>query len=1029
MATLVSASATTSDSYKKLRQSLQDMFMLDKAELDFGIYRVMNQRRADIQQFLDHDLLPQVRQALTEHLGTDTQALQQELDRTIEQVLQLGFEPDATPKVQELRARLGQASDVVALENEVFSLLTTFFRRYYNQGDFVSQRRYKRDVYAIPYEGEEVKLHWANHDQYYIKTAEHLKHYQFRLGTRTVVFELVEAQLEQGNNKTQGERVRRFVLHEAEPVLTEGNTLRLRFRYELVEKGVSQEALLQAAVDGLKPLIPADFAALLAPAGADVKAPTLLEKYLRDYTARNTFDYFIHKDLRGFLLRELDFFLKSEVLLLDDLLAGQQPTGQELQQRMGRARAVRRIGEQIIGFLAQLEEFQKRLWLKKKMVVETHYCFTLDRVPEALYSTIASNKRQLAEWKRLFAVDDIKADSVTVGFQEEALPLEFLKQNPYLLVDTAFFDEDFKLDLLGSIENLDEELDGLLISSENFQALNLLQARYKEHIDCIYIDPPYNTDAGPIMYKNGYKSSSWTALMDNRLQMARPLLTEKGVLAAAIDDAQQRELSFLLSMNFDGNQLGTFCVRSNPSGRPTEAGYAVSHEYVIFAGNTPRSSISRMPPTPAQMARFKIRDDKGLFEWRNLRRDGSDSDRDSRRTMYYPIYISEATIRVPKMDWDDKSESWIVKENPKDYEQVIYPINDDGIEKRWRWEWETVMSSLDKLVVRKDGTGKDYIYSKRRPNEAGVVSVSSWFDAKYSSVEHGTKMLKHIFGYSPFTYPKSLYAVMDAIYIGGGAKSNTTILDFFAGSGTTANGVINLNRIDEGRRKYILVEMGEYFDTVTKPRVLKAAYSAEWKNGKPVNRKGISHAFKYIRLEGYEDTLNNLELKRTNAQQLALETHKPLRHEYLLSYLLDTESRSSLLNLDWFENPFGCQLNITRQYEQQLVTVDLVETFNYLLGLVVEHTYRQDGFRVVKGRTQADGQRVLVVWRDVRQHDHVALREFLKTCRYSPLAHQFDRIYVNGDHTVPNLLADEDGQWRVTLIEEEFAHRMFATSV
>src|SRR5207237_123794 len=106
---------------------------------------------------------------------------------------------------------------------------------------------------------------------------------------------------------------------------------------------------------------------------------------------------------------------------------------------------------------------------------------------------------------------------------------------------------------------------GLLVNSENFQALNLLQARYREQVDCVYIDPPYNTDAGPIMYKNGYKSSSWAALMDNRLQLAKPLLTEEGVLAAAIDDAQQRELSFLISSNFGGNQLGTIAVRSNPS--------------------------------------------------------------------------------------------------------------------------------------------------------------------------------------------------------------------------------------------------------------------------------------------------------------------------------------------------------------------------------------------------------------------------------------------------------------------------------
>jgi adenine-specific DNA-methyltransferase len=102
--------------------------------------------------------------------------------------------------------------------------------------------------------------------------------------------------------------------------------------------------------------------------------------------------------------------------------------------------------------------------------------------------------------------------------------------------------------------------------------------------------------------------------------------------------------------------------------------------------------------------------------------------------LYYPIYIQGNTIRVPQLTWKLDTEEWIVEEKPAKGEQVVWPDNEDGIQKNWRWEWSTVMSSLPKLSVRSDRSGRDYIYYKRRPHEDGVVSVSSWFDAKYWSI-------------------------------------------------------------------------------------------------------------------------------------------------------------------------------------------------------------------------------------------------------------------------------------------------------
>jgi adenine-specific DNA-methyltransferase len=327
--------------YDKLINTLKEVFMLDKAELDFGIYRIMNQKRKDIEQFLEVDLVPQVHKVLSESLSVDKQALQKELDDAIKSAQALGADPNSLSKVQDLKKRLGEAADMVGIENEVFSLLANFFKRYFDNGDFISMRRYKKDVYAIPYEGEEVKLHWANADQYYIKTSEYFKVYRFKLANgKTVAFELIEASTEQNNNKTQGDKERRFAIYTEKVCEAVGDEFKIYFTYEPADKKVKQSDLLEQAFDAVKTQIPQDFIDLfsLRPTEKD-KQRTLLQKHLLDYTARNTFDYFIHKDLGGFLGRELDFYIKNEVLFIDDLNTRDE---QEFLKQLSKIKAIKK---------------------------------------------------------------------------------------------------------------------------------------------------------------------------------------------------------------------------------------------------------------------------------------------------------------------------------------------------------------------------------------------------------------------------------------------------------------------------------------------------------------------------------------------------------------------------------------------------------------------------------------------------------------------------------------------------------------
>lgn len=423
------------------------------------------------------------------------------------------------------------------------------------------------------------------------------------------------------------------------------------------------------------------------------------------------------------------------------------------------------------------------------------------------------------------------------------------------------------------------------------------------------------------------------------------------------------------------------------------------------------------------------------------------------------------------MTWDETTEDWIDIEPPTAEEQVVFPINDAGHQKTWRWEGKTVMASLDQLAVRKDRSQKDYIYYKRRPHEDGVVSVTSWFDAKYSATEHGTAVLKDIFGKSPFSYPKSIHAVTDSIYIAGAAKNNAWVLDYFGGSGTTAQAVINLNRAYQGHRKYLLVEQGLHFHTVLKPRIQKIVYSKNWKDGKPVSREGISHCFKYLRLESYEDTLNNLEIPAASLlNQPITPENSDLVRDYLLKYWLDLETSGSpsLLNVREFADPTAYKLKVKQPGSDAQVekAVDLVETFNWLIGLqvslldrprryAIEFTReadpelpedhdtrwqvaaiheRDDGahwFRLVDGYVHAvpgdelSRERVLVVWRKLTGdagRDQAALEAFFAKVQINPRESDFATIYINGSHA---LESDGSAGTRVKLIEESFALRMW----
>jgi len=1011
----------TTTQYQKLQRLLRELFRTDQADLDFGIYRVINQKRDEINKFLDENLLPQVEEAFGEYQAQDTKTLQIQLKEAIKQANELGVDPEEAPKVIEIKEQIANFGvDVTELENQVYAALYNFFRRYYDKGDFISQRRYKEGVYAIPYEGEEVKLHWANHDQYYIKTSEHLRNYTFKLKSGQLAHvKLVSADTEKDNRKEADDKKRRFILTE-DPLVVKDGQLTIRFEYREDEKKRKQDKLNKEAVDAIfamregmdDPVIKETLTELsqLAPTESDKKR-TVLEKHLTDYTRRNTQDYFIHKDLGKFLRQELDFFIKNEIMRLDDI---DSETAPKVEQYLSKIKVIRKIAHKIITFLAQIEDFQKKMWLKKKFVVESQYCVTLDRVPEELYPVIVANDAQRDEWVKLFVIDEIKGDLVTESYSKP-LTVEFLKSNPFLVLDTKFYDEEFKYKLLESFDNLDDELDGLLIHSENFQALNLLQEKYRERVKCIYIDPPYNTSASEILYKNTFKHSSWLAFMENRIRKAKQFLSDNSVLIIAIDDTEMIPLSAMsdhLYSEFDRNVV---VINHHPAGAGLEGtNISSTHEYALF-----------FTPKGKKILKGELKEEESST--RGFVRTGTAESnlRIGRPNSFYAILVDPETNLVIGAESPPRGDDY-----PEQYSTTgegsvrLYPIGTDGTERVWRRSYESFFTELDagNMICKSLKT----IYYQVDESGKRKPIMSNWTDTKYNAGVQGSNVLTSLFGEpNLFSYPKSIFTVEDCVGYCTYNDPSALIVDFFAGSGTTSHAVINLNRKDGFNRRYLLVEMGQYFDYVTKPRTMKVIYSEDWKGGKPLSRKGTSNAFKYLKVESYEDSLNNLELKRSDTQDQAIFEPGPFREEYLLTYLLDIENQDSLLNLESFETPFDYKLEISTDTVGETTTskVDLIETFNYLIGLHVEHLSRIQGVVVVEGTTR-NGEKTLVIWRDLHEMDNEKLDQFFETLDIRTRDFEYDLIYVNGDNNLPNLRADGEN-WKVRLIEEDFLRLMF----
>lgn len=607
--------------------------------------------------------------------------------------------------------------------------------------------------------------------------------------------------------------------------------------------------------------------------------------------------------------------------------------------------------------------------------------------------------------------------------------LEWQQSYPYLVVDTSLFPPIFQQRLLTQLSaasqaNLDESINGVLIHSDNFQALNLLQARYREQVKCIYIDPPYNTGNDGFIYKDGYPHSSWLTLMADRLQAAYPLLKNDGVNFISIDDNEQSRLRLLSDGVYGEENFVADVIWQKKTGASDAKSLAVITEHILSYQKS-SSFIANKNKKSFDINRYRLKDD--FFEYRgnyyidNLDRGGlqySDS-------LNFAIECPDGTFTYPNGRKEKINEGWIWKWSKAKVE----------------WALENNFLEFRKSVQKDSGWSVCYKNYMLVDNENNPIERSAPFKNLINDVlnTNANKELRNIFEQKLFNFPKPTELICQMLNIG--IQSNSLILDYFAGSGTTAHAVINLNREDGGNRKYILVEQGEYFDTVLKPRVQKVIYSQSWKDGKPQTTdnnsdnpyNGVSQMINMLKLESYEDTLNNLQL-HASPEQLDFLAQAPtsVQTDYLLHYMLSEESKGSRLSLADFAQPFHYQLNIATDSAgaYQAMTIDLVDTFNYLLGIRVQQIIDQreeHAYVIVKGILPNQAT-CLIVWRDCQKIAYQEIESLLAQHQWQANNRPYDVIYLNGDHVMANQWQNDDGtenSLKLRSIEAEFLRLMF----
>ncbi|MFM8333779.1 MAG: DNA methyltransferase [Candidatus Methylumidiphilus sp.] len=1051
----------------RFAELMAELFQLDEAEaLDFGLYRIIRRHNQEVRAFLGTVTPDKNGKTLTggqlsalmdaaftvadEETKADGQWRSKQLEEQLsikpgmtatERAAQLDIlekVPATAPHVREYRRLAALQADAASVHSdraEVLNRLYQFFARHYQDGDFIVERRYGRGgARYIKSTGEDTEFHWATEDMYYIKSGDIFTDYPVKLANgRALIFSVEPQSLQATRAALKPNDKAHYELHTLTPTpLPAGEGLIVRLQYL---KGAGSDKHKDAIAE-----------AIHAQTGGDVAD---IKRWLNRYIARNQADFFIHKRLKEALTEDLDIFIKTEVLNAEQLLA----EGDLPKRLIKTARLVRHIGRAIIDFLAALEDFQKALWEKKKLVFATRYVITLDRIEKLAGADWLETrldaiiKAQRPEWQALGLGDYPHAAAVQRGGQTD-----LLSTGPRYLplpVDTGHFDEAFKWDLLDAVtrENgLDEVLDGVAIHSDNWQALNTLTPKYRETIKCIYIDPPYNTGGDGFPYKDAYPHASWLAMMGERLGLAAPFLRQTGALFASIDHVERNALTEALAQAFGRKNRVEEIIWGQNTTKNQSPTYSTNHEYIeVYARDLAAASAEeRMfrEPKPgaaellelveklnpdypssveverqikilfeqhraafrAELEETGIEYDKSLDSWKGLYNYQHAEYRDEagRYVADNQARIAQGKIWVwrednPSMPSGKQAETTNdQKNNNYRFYQPLHPFTNKPCphpKRGWCWPKKADETSPSRPSFESVNHDFRIVWGNDHKKVPQLKKFLHEVDTQVSK----SFILDYTDGEKELTlltgkvnsFSNPKPTTLIERFILQTTDAEEWVMDFFAGSGTTFHAAISARHDDRHRRRVLLIEGGPHFEPVLLPRIKRVSSAWAWKDGKPLVLNGPGLFLRVQTLEQYEDTLENLG-QDADAGQQELSFDDPA---FQLRYRLNRASRKLYAGIDRFTAPFGYQLKRVENGETPAQNVDLIESLVYLLGLNVQRLYREPAGVILTGRNRR-GQSVLVLFRDCAIADSA---DWLQAKR---LRHPAEKLYTNDPATL-----------------------------
>lgn len=789
---------------------------------------------------------------------------------------------------------------------ELFDKLYDFFSRYFSESGSLYFRHTAphHAIYDRVYtDDRDVLLFWKTHMLYYVKTDRLFTSMDVEVDGERFFFDVAALEHKRANEKRA--LVYDFARREPDGWLV--------FTVSYAERG------RKTNMD--------DIARAIKATGVSLDAETLARAF-RVFEQQAEVDYFINKDARAFLREQFDLWMYQY------LFRGRSDyTATRLQQ----LQTLQAIAYGIIDFIAQFEDELVKVWNKPKFALNSHYVLTLDkffpregegesgREGEGVLRRVLAHPgmaAQMAEWRELGMLGDLTdLDDLTgLLFAHDLLGAPLYLQYRYLPLDTKHF-PDLELDILALFDDLDAALDGWLVHSENYQALRTLLPKFEGRVKCVHIDPPYNTDTSGFLYVNAYQHASWLTMMENRIAISVAMLSDDGSYLCHIDENEYERLHLLFEETSLPNAGTIVWDKRNPmnAGR----GVATQHEYVIWRSKqtTPiylrNDSILEMLNTAAGI----IQKHGGVSEaaqkeyatWVNGNPELTGGEKAYRYLDEQGRIYQSVSLRAPEPRTD-----------PKFFKPLIHPVTKkpcpvppNGFSRTP----ETLQTMIEKSEIL---FGADETIQPRQKVLLTVLTTRQ-ISSLIQDARKGKADLDPLGLDFPYCHPTSFYETLT----GAVTSSNDIILDFFAGSGTTAHAVMNLNRADGGKRKYILVEMGAHFHDVILPRIKKVAFCEKWKDGvasvspPPGGTKGgLSQFVKYYDLEQYEDTLRRARYEDHPAPLFAGSLESLTQYVFLRDLkLLDAVTVH-------VERPRSINVDLAQLYPG----IDLAETLSCLTG-------------------------------------------------------------------------------------------------